>query len=437
MQILAAAGFLWSSHAWGEWADVGLEAFTGSPDAAYNAEASHGAALWSQRFLFAASMITVVWMVARARSNLGKRASRPFATLVLAVPLAAFTLAWLLGWWPLPAMAVMPPAGKQSFVMRAVYADARLWLLSDGGSVSSLSPEQDKPLEATLPEPALDLCVSEGRAMVVTDAGADSSTWTLRRYEPSGWSTSAVVPTNGDKLLAMNCTAKSLTLLTTRRLVEIEGGHQRAIALSGEIGRGMISSTWSTPDQLFVGVNAGEWGGGLRRIDRHSGWVTTIERTGSAESCEGPLSTSCDPVNSIVAEPGKPGCLVAAIGLMHMGSHGRLVEVCGDNVKPFFHQPYGRASSNETQGSDEPWSSVAFFGLTSDGATMRAVGIDGIYSFAPAGPVQHTPLPRFRDFGGIGVSFDLPRVVLVLTDVNQRHAVSGSVPLLVERQQVD
>jgi len=43
------------------------------------------------------------------------------------------------------------------------------------------------------------------------------------------------------------------------------------------------------------------------------------------------------------------------------------------------------------------------------------------------------PLPTFRQVGGVSVSFDVPDFVVVLTDVNQRRSMGGSVPLLVAR----
>jgi hypothetical protein len=48
--------------------------------------------------------------------------------------------------------------------------------------------------------------------------------------------------------------------------------------------------------------------------------------------------------------------------------------------------------------------------------------------------IDREPLPKFRDVGGIKVSFDIAGFVLVLTDVNSRKSVSGSVPLLVPRE---
>lgn len=53
------------------------------------------------------------------------------------------------------------------------------------------------------------------------------------------------------------------------------------------------------------------------------------------------------------------------------------------------------------------------------------------------GEVQTIPLPSLRAIGGIGVSFELPEVVLVLTSVNRRRSISGNVPMLVPRSGSD
>jgi hypothetical protein len=83
--------------------------------------------------------------------------------------------------------------------------------------------------------------------------------------------------------------------------------------------------------------------------------------------------------------------------------------------------------------SDEPFQTVAFFGLIREGETLWAAGIDGIYRADKGGVTLSAPLPTFKKVGGIHVSFALPRLVLVLTSVNQRHSISGSVPMLVPR----
>ncbi|TGX44278.1 hypothetical protein E5A74_05610 [Sphingomonas naasensis] len=124
---------------------------------------------------------------------------------------------------------------------------------------------------------------------------------------------------------------------------------------------------------------------------------------------------------------------MAAIGLVHMMSHGRVVTVCNGRVqrlyfKPFEPQPpYGRLDDGE------PASTVAFFGLARAADAVWAVGIDGLYRFDGTLPPRFRPLPKFEDRDGYSVSFDIPGIALVLTDVNQRRSLSGAVPLLVAR----
>jgi len=336
-------------------------------------------------------------------------------------------------------LAVTPPRasatdperpGQSSFLTRAVFADGRLWVLSDAGDLSSVTEARDARIAEALPEKAFDLCARDGHPLVITGANGNGSMWTLRQRTEGSWSVAAAIPTEGDGLLAMDCTANKVTLLTSRRLIDVDG--RSAITLSGRLGQARVSSTYGTPDQVFVGLSAGEWGGGLRRIDRRTGNITVIERNSTGELCGGPLNTSCDPVTGIAAEPWNPDCFAVTIGLVHMQPHGRVVEVCGDRVQRLYDKPYGNNRSAGRNKDDAPFISVAFFGLARDGDAVLAVGIDGIYRIGPGGAAQ-VPLPHFENIGRISVSFELPHVVLVLTNLNQRLSISGATPLLVPR----
>lgn len=53
-------------------------------------------------------------------------------------------------------------------IVKAGFADGRLWLLSDLGDLSSLTETSQSRQIEHLPEKVLDLCVSNGHATVVT-----------------------------------------------------------------------------------------------------------------------------------------------------------------------------------------------------------------------------------------------------------------------------
>lgn len=334
----------------------------------------------------------------------------------------------LVGLVLLGLVAVVPVAASatqpERFLTRAVFADGRLWILSDAGVLSSIAEEEDAWVKENFSDPVFDLCVQDGQPTVITGKRERATTWTLRRRVKDTWSVEATVQTEGDALVVVDCAAERTTLLTTRRLIDMEGITQRAVVLSGKLNPGFISSAYSTSDQFFVGINAGEWGGGLHHIDRHSGTITPIERNATGELCGGPLNSSCDPVNGIASVPWKPDCIAAAIGLAHMLMHGRVVEICGDQVERLYDRPYESA----VLGSNVEMT-IAFYGLTREADTLWAVGVDGIYRIEQDGTGHFTPMPEFKEIGRVKVSFELSRFIVVDRGLSPR----GGAPMLVSR----
>ena len=98
--------------------------------------------------------------------------------------------------------------------------------------------------------------------------------------------------------------------------------------------------------------------------------------------------------------------------------------------KPFENKAMGKKAM-EPHADGEPGSTVAFFGLIRSGDALIAAGTDGLYKLRGKGAVETTPLPAFKQIGGVAVSFERPDVILVLTTINQRASVSGRVPMLI------
>lgn len=331
--------------------------------------------------------------------------------------------------------------GQETFISRAVFADGRLWLLSDAGNLWSIAEGKDVPVAIDLPEPARDLWIEDGQPAVATCDRDDCREWTLRsRRRNDEWTVKARVATEGDALVTATSAGSATLLLTTRRLIDLAADRQNVIAFSQPLRRRPIATTHVTPTSIFVGFNAGEWGGGLQRIDRRTGDVVAIESNESGDLCGGPLNTDCDPVNGIAAIPWNPDCVAAAIGLVHFVPHGRIVEVCDSRVRRLYVKPHPLHPRLQPPPRDdtghrdrEPYPSVAFFGLVRQNDALWAVGIDGVYQIGPNGIARFEALPAFKSVGNFGVSFDLPRMVLVLTTINRRLSISGSVPMLVPR----
>ena len=355
----------------------------------------------------------------------------------LRLALFALALPMLLGsTLPLSTAAQIEPVrpGQESFITQAVFADGRLWVLADSGKLSSIAPEEDSWASATLPESVHAVCVLNGQIIAATGTRKGSTSWTLRRPSGSQWTAFATVPTGGDHLLAMSCAQGRITLLTQRRLVMVAGDHQGSVRLTEPMRGGVMSATYATEESLYLGIDAGEWGGGLRRIDRLTGRVTTLARSTEGDLCSGPLNTACDPVNAIVPEPWKPDCLLVSVGLVHMLPHGRLVEVCGSRIERLYFKRYDDGFPDRPEEKrDEPSSTVAFYGATVRGGTAWIAGMDGLYRMTGPDKVTMQAYPPFRSIGGVRVSFGHPDFILVRTDVNARVSLGGGAPMIVPR----
>ena len=318
-------------------------------------------------------------------------------------------------------------------VVRAVFAHDRLWLLRLDGSLVSLDPDGAKPEAVASTGKLVEICKSADGLTAVMDDGRGA--WTLQRYSPDRWVVGTKLPTDGDTLVAVDCVGGGgITLVTNRRLLEVQGGTVHALILKKKLQPPLVNgAALATQDAVWVGFNNGEWGGGLRRIDRSDGQVATIERNQSGELCGGPLNTSCDPVNGVAVSPWKPSCVVAAVGLVHMMPHGRIVEVCGKEVRRLYFKPFDPQPPRVTLDDGEPPSTVAFSGLAHRDHELWAIGVDGLYRFTGPQSPEFRPLPKFQNKGGYWVSFDVPGIALVMTEVNQRASMSGAVPIMAVR----
>ena len=329
-----------------------------------------------------------------------------------------------------------PPADGEEVttqsIIRAVFADDRLWLLHYDGSLASLAPRAAKAKMIKVYGKVKEICKSNGRLIAMIEDTINS--WKIQERSPGEWKSVAPIASDTDTFITLACDDFDITVITNRRIINVRGETIRAIRLSQQFQPPFDGGTATAEGSvIWLGFNVGEWGGGLRRIGRTDGKVEVIEYNRSNDLCGGPLNTGCDPVTGIVAAPGNSHCIFAAIGLVHMMSHGRIVEVCGNEIRRFYFKPLEPQPPGNRLDDGEPSSTTAFFGLARAGNRIWAIGIDGLYQFDGSALPQFQPLPKFENRGGYRVSFDIPGIALVLTNVNQRNSVSGSVPIMATR----
>lgn len=332
---------------------------------------------------------------------------------------------------PAAARAVEPERpGQEDFLTTAVYAEDRLYLLSDAGQLFSLTEADHEARREDAGAKVRDICKVDGDLVALT-AGATAESVVLRRHTAQGWAAAVPIAVKKDEGRTLFCEGKSAMLLTDTRLITVAAGQTSELALKGDIRWG-LPATLATPDAIYLGINRGEWGGGLQRIDRATGEITQVEDM-IPDSCKGLLNTNCDPVNGLAVLPWRPDCIAAAIGLIHFYGHGRIVTICGDKIERLYVKQFGERSPNKNLPEDEAYQTIPFYGLMPAGDKLMAVGVDGLYTFDSSGAATFETMPAFKTIGPFHVSFARPDMILVLTSVNSRMSIGGAVPMLVAR----
>lgn len=325
------------------------------------------------------------------------------------------------------------PYKPSSFVIRSVFADGRLWVLSDADTLSSIA-KGDSHWAAEQPTDLVrDICATSGGLVAVTTPRSKQGGWSLQRRTGAKWTELASESTEKEWPHGLHCEADRITVITNTRLIFIEGETQMATRLDRRVGSIVGSAFHGDADYFFVGINLGEWGGGLQRIDRRLGTVAMIESNRTGSLCGGPLNTECDPVNGLAGAPWAQDCVVAAVGLAHLSEHGRLVEICGDQVERLYYRRQGRPVDSGQDEVDDRGDTTAFSALVRTNDSLWAAGSDGIYRLRERGAVDYMPLPTFQKIDGIEVSFDLPDIIVLMSEIDACEMCVGSEPIVVAR----
>ncbi|HXN24677.1 MAG TPA: hypothetical protein VOA41_18240 [Candidatus Dormibacteraeota bacterium] len=254
------------------------------------------------------------------------------------------------------------------------------------------------------------------------------SIWRSGRFEDLARFTS----TDKDEPIVLLNSAGGPSVLSHDSLRVLSEGHHewQLIALKGQLRWGVQVSVASprSGKTIYVGVNRGEWGGGLQRVNVQTGVVTNVERRDTKDLCGGPLNSDCDPVTGVISDPQKDDCVLAAVGLVHLSiSKGQILRVCGDRVTPIAEKPATGGIGGKMKMTE------AFYGLAPAGdSCFWGITWRALYRFAVDGKLEREyPLPKLKPVSGVYLSRELPGVIVVRTDVNWAVSTSGYTPLLV------
>lgn len=269
-------------------------------------------------------------------------------------------------------------------------------------------------------------------------------------------------------------------LLAERALVFVDAtGKLQRTLLDRRVERGrvpLLAFAVAEPGVAYVGTNDGEWGGALYRIPLFTGHVDQLPRVDPPGSPRvGWPALNYDPVTGLVQDPALPQCVLAGVGLRHMGmSVGRLLRVCGgvgsvvnivetgpartsevrpsvrDKLAVFFDEiarpplrvpgepdpPSDGRGDCETDASAcppvGPWgdpadAEPAVLGLARTRRGFWLLRDDGFLLVGPGGTRRYE-IPPLLARAGARVAW-VPGAVTALTDANRVASVSGNTPL--------
>ena len=388
----------------------------------------------------------------------GTRSDAPAGGLPGKIALACGLLVWL-GLLLMPAREAWKenklarqPATKSLLgerVMGGAAFGSELWLFNqDGKAVSFRLADWRPTLRSSSGVAALG---SAGKSMVALIAPAfdwradhqPAGRFRLASYSQGGWAYGGWQDYSaGERPLALAVLSDRSIILGPKKLYSVQSdtGSVAVLPLSQAIKSGGEFVTAVTGDgSMYVGINAGEFGGGLLRVRLSTGEVTNVEKRQDKELCSGPLNSACDPVTGLVPDLNRSGCVFASVGLSHWEWHGRVLRICGDRVETVFEAkvlPVGerirRAFSSRARSFPPQTEPVFALAPAKDG--FWAVTPRALYKWRQ-GTVDRTAFPSLDPVHGLAVSKAVPGLVVTTTDANAAASLSGVTPLVFATDQ--
>jgi hypothetical protein len=344
------------------------------------------------------------------------------------------------------------------------YANDKVWLRGVDRTLHAARKGARHPTRYLASEQVLDLHVTPHGKLWVLALDPHSGDARVWQRDTSGFAPIFEMAAPNFPLHAITDQDDEPMILGERAIFWTRDGALRSVSLDGEVRPGkvrMLAFAAANDGSAYVGINSGEWGGALARVDLENGEIRGIVRKDGPGLCTGPLNPNCDPITDVVQDPDSPRCVLASVGLSHFIQTGRLLRVCGEHVH-VIPGPWSGANreplaterllevlsprpveNDELSGGDicnidpaacpVPESSLfdgdsAIFGLA---RTKRGVWIattTGLYHRS-GGQLVSVGLPKFQPFGATAIAWG-PGVVSVATDANWAASVSGFTPLV-------
>lgn len=253
--------------------------------------------------------------------------------------------------------------------------------------------------------------------------------------KPGAWLRRGTLNSAKDgNVLAMDCSGDEPLVLTATAVRLLRSG--RSVPVASKVRQWGYTVTLQHGGYLYVGINAGEWGGGLHRFPLSGGAGQLLDASNPTDLCAGALNAACAPVTGLAPDPARPDCILASSGLVHFFSRGSVVRVCDGVISTAYEKPYTTEEGwkfDPAHPASEGDMTVPFYSLAAGRSGTWAVGSDGYYQFSEESVPHFTAFENGRRMVSKQIDWSNQDFVLISTNMNQSHSLSGSSLILVPR----
>lgn len=258
-------------------------------------------------------------------------------------------------------------------------ANGVIWILGSDGELLRM-PSIDTSSFDVAERDVAEIC-ADGTELRFLQAGP-MGVWSLK--SSSSQSPLISISKEDGQPLALVCSSHQSVIVTDKVIAVHEFSANKITPLSAPLYAGKYTAAIEGRN-LLVGIDAGEWGGGLRKIDIDNGSVAEINDN-HPDPCKALVNSLCRTVTSIIKDANNASCFVVASGLEHKYTSGRLVKLCENEFSILIELRRDRLNS------------VPFYHLIYASGKLHASSDKGVYTIQN----EHASFEPFKNSVNIG-----------------------------------
>lgn len=331
-------------------------------------------------------------------------------------------------------------AAQPEYIFQAVASGGRLWFTDHTGLWSA--DLEGRALTNHVPDHVAGLAKGENTLWIARVEGKNPETGKggVVRAHPilsDGGLGSAVLTVTmkrNERFKSIFLMDGEVFLLTTRRLFSTKQGQRIGEPLAikdasiplWERGYPNIPGLMTgsvvpkaSRGEVYLGFDAGEFGGGVWRVNVRESTIAPIRSTDASDPCDRMLDPGCSQGQALTQDPDDDACVLAAVALRHFFELGGIVRICPTGVAIVHRQALEENSRR------------AFYGLAPAKRGFWAASFWEVLKFEEGKVASRMRLDFRVTEGGLALARPSTEVLAIRTAAGPRAGEAGHPPILV------